>query len=379
LEEEQQYPLRIFLCHANEDKERVRGLYHRFKKTEGIEPWLDEENLLPGQHWRHEIPKVIQESHIVIVCLSQTSISKSGYLNKEIAFALDRADEQPEGTIFIIPARLEECEVPERLSHLHWVNLFERSGYEKLIGAIRERSEQLERKPVPPGFVGARISWLLVLLVTLALLSGVGGFFLWQAWQEQRTVYLMIDASENMQGLLEEMAPRIQLTTMSIPDRFSLGMAVFGGGLSGQTGCNDTTQLVPPALKSESAAQIDQAIHSLVELPPIGEGSLQNAALYALEQLQGRKGVQQIFLITSGIDSRCDDLDRDELNAFAAQKDIEYELVVITIGDVSDTEQQILERFSYGRYINAGTSGELPDVFEKVITTPPSSYDTYQY
>ena len=48
---------------------------------------------------------------------------KSQYIQKEIKFALDVADEQPEGTIFLIPTKLEECDVPERLSQWQWGNL----------------------------------------------------------------------------------------------------------------------------------------------------------------------------------------------------------------------------------------------------------------
>jgi hypothetical protein len=39
---------KIFLCHANEDKPKVREVYRRLK-AEGFEPWLDEEDLLPGR------------------------------------------------------------------------------------------------------------------------------------------------------------------------------------------------------------------------------------------------------------------------------------------------------------------------------------------
>jgi hypothetical protein len=41
---------RIFLCHASDDKERVRELYRQLKEA-GFRPWLDEEDLLPGQKW----------------------------------------------------------------------------------------------------------------------------------------------------------------------------------------------------------------------------------------------------------------------------------------------------------------------------------------
>lgn len=47
--------LRAFLCHAREDKPAVRALYQRLSR-DGIEPWLDEEDLLPGMDWEQEIP-----------------------------------------------------------------------------------------------------------------------------------------------------------------------------------------------------------------------------------------------------------------------------------------------------------------------------------
>jgi len=137
--------LSVFLCHASGDKPRVKSLYDRLLLSL-VEPWLDEENLLPGQDWNQEIRRAVRESDVVIVCVSQAAINKAGYLQKEIRYALDAAEEQPEGTIFLIPLRLEECDMPERLSRWHWVDLFEDNGYEKLIESLRIRSKQLSRK-----------------------------------------------------------------------------------------------------------------------------------------------------------------------------------------------------------------------------------------
>jgi formylglycine-generating enzyme required for sulfatase activity len=134
--------LRVFLCHASGDKPAVRELYQRLC-AEGIDAWLDEEKLLPGQDWELEIPKAVRDSHVVIVCLSPSSITKAGYVQKEIKVALDEADKQPEGAIFLIPARLEECQVPDRLSRWHWVNLFEERGYDRLMRALRARAADL--------------------------------------------------------------------------------------------------------------------------------------------------------------------------------------------------------------------------------------------
>ena len=43
------------------------------------------------------------------VFLSVDSVTKEGYLQKEIRQALDVANEKPEGSIFLIPARLDNC------------------------------------------------------------------------------------------------------------------------------------------------------------------------------------------------------------------------------------------------------------------------------
>ena len=134
--------LRVFLCHTTGDIARVRDLYRRLG-IDGFDVWLDEERLLPGQDWQREIAKAVSTSDALIVCLSHLAVSKAGYMQKEIQFALDVADEHPEGTIFLIPLKLEECEVPERLSRWRWVSLFEKLGYEKLIRALRSRAHSL--------------------------------------------------------------------------------------------------------------------------------------------------------------------------------------------------------------------------------------------
>ena len=130
----------VFLCHASGDKQAVRALYQRLRE-EGFTPWLDEENLLPGQDWEREISSAVRGSSVVLVCLSRVSVTKEGFVQKEIKYALDVADEKPEGIIFIIPVRLENCDVPARLRRWQWVNLFEDSGYSRLLSALRTRQE----------------------------------------------------------------------------------------------------------------------------------------------------------------------------------------------------------------------------------------------
>ena len=100
-------------------------------------PWLDKEDLLPGQDWQRAITEAVRTADVVLVCLSKCSIAKTGYVQREIAYALDRADEHPEDRIYLIPVKLEPCQVPQRLSRWQWVNLFEERGYEKLLASLK--------------------------------------------------------------------------------------------------------------------------------------------------------------------------------------------------------------------------------------------------
>lgn len=138
-------PLRVFLCHASEDKPAVRELYKRLVNEKWIEPWLDEESLLPGQDFDVEIYKATRDADAIIICLSKVSVVKEGYLNKEIRRTLDIANEKPEGVIYVIPLRLDDCKPSfERLRQLHWVDYFTPNAHEKLVKSLRLRAATLK-------------------------------------------------------------------------------------------------------------------------------------------------------------------------------------------------------------------------------------------
>ena len=52
--------LKVFLCHAHADRDRVHALYTRLTK-DGVDAWLDKAKLLPGQDWELEIRKAVRE------------------------------------------------------------------------------------------------------------------------------------------------------------------------------------------------------------------------------------------------------------------------------------------------------------------------------
>jgi formylglycine-generating enzyme required for sulfatase activity len=221
--------LRIFLCHASDDKQRVRELSTRLRE-DGFEPWLDEKELLPGQDWELEVSAAVQASDVVVVCLSLASVAKVGFVQKELRLVLDAAQYQPEGRVFVIPVRLEDCALPIRLRQWHYADLFTTGGYERLRSALNARSEGREgasmliptanyravtkqRAPTPL-FVNAA-------LVLLLLAAGV--------------TYVISYRTRHHASIISEVSPTI---VSQIPESEPPGMVRIPGGrfLMGRSG-----------------------------------------------------------------------------------------------------------------------------------------------
>jgi hypothetical protein len=140
--------LHVFLCHASQDKAVVRDLYQKLAAEPWIDPWLDEEDLLPGQDWNMEIEKAVEVADVVIVCISSYSVSKEGYVQRELKYALDIALEKPEGTVFLIPLRLDDCQLPRRLRTWHYLDYFPEArqdrAFERLLQSLQLRARERE-------------------------------------------------------------------------------------------------------------------------------------------------------------------------------------------------------------------------------------------
>jgi hypothetical protein len=139
--------LRVFLCYAKEDKPIVRELYWHLANEDWIDPWLDDKKLLPGQDWEMKIENAVESADAVIVCLSKKAIGKVGYVQKEIKKVLEASAKIPEDIAFLIPLRLEECEVPKSLLKWQWGDYFpvekRNITYGKVIESLQNRAEPL--------------------------------------------------------------------------------------------------------------------------------------------------------------------------------------------------------------------------------------------
>lgn len=130
----------IFISYAHEDSNAANRLFRdlkEFEKEFKLKFWLDKERLLPGQSWAEVIQNVIKESKYFILLLSKNAIEKNTYVQEELRFALEKADQQ-QAEIYIIPIRLDNCEISESIQKLHVVDLFPdwKYGFEKILLAM---------------------------------------------------------------------------------------------------------------------------------------------------------------------------------------------------------------------------------------------------
>jgi len=146
-------PLRVFLSYSVHDKPAARELFRRLRGEAWLEPWLDEENLLPGQDWRLETEKAIRAADAVLVLISSRSVSQEGNVQRELKLALDVSEEKPEGAVFLIPVRFDDCAMPQRLRDLKPLDAFPADrkdwAYERILASLRLRAESVGGHAAP--------------------------------------------------------------------------------------------------------------------------------------------------------------------------------------------------------------------------------------
>ena len=148
---------KVFISYAREDLKTAEKLFQDLKKN-GFEPWLDEKSLLAGKDWRQTIERQIRETDYVLILISERSVFKRGFVQVEQVRALEVLETVPPQDIFIVPVRLEECSIPDRLERWSWVDLFlsYETGLDKILRSLSEPRDsdrtppQLPRKTPEP-------------------------------------------------------------------------------------------------------------------------------------------------------------------------------------------------------------------------------------
>lgn len=132
----------IFLSYASEDVTKVDELYQRLTEA-NFAPWQDSRDILGGANPRRAIEQAIKRSDFFVPCLSDNSAGKRGFVQRELNQALDIWRGMLLNDIYLVPVRLDNCQVPEDLKeNFQHIDLFKdgswnEDGWNRLLNAIR--------------------------------------------------------------------------------------------------------------------------------------------------------------------------------------------------------------------------------------------------
>ena len=140
----------VFLSYYRENAKEVSRLRDDLLAA-GETVWWDQD-ILPGQDWRQAIRQAMRDSYAVLLCLSSEGAGRpmSG-VNPEALDAIDVYRQYRTGEIFLIPVRLNDCEIPpieidgtRTLDRLQWIDLFppsrRKDGLSRLVQALQATS-----------------------------------------------------------------------------------------------------------------------------------------------------------------------------------------------------------------------------------------------
>jgi hypothetical protein len=107
-------PGHAFISYVREDSHRVDQL-QRVLEAAGVRVWRDTADLWPGQDWRVEIRRAINDNALAfLACFSFNSLAREvSYQNEELALAIDQIRLRRPDRSWLIPVRFDEVDIPD--------------------------------------------------------------------------------------------------------------------------------------------------------------------------------------------------------------------------------------------------------------------------
>jgi hypothetical protein len=118
-------PKKVFLCYAHKDKTLYAEPLARGLRHHGVEVWIDEGTIRPGDSLKDRISQGIEDSDYFVVLLTPNSID-SKFVNLELNLAFSQFQNE---NISIIPAVFGSCVIPGFLSSFPFVDFRKFFGY----------------------------------------------------------------------------------------------------------------------------------------------------------------------------------------------------------------------------------------------------------
>ncbi len=133
----------VFISYTSGDRDRVEPIADALIAS-GIDAWMDVKRLKAGQNWDFEIRRALDKAEVIVVVISDKSVTKRGYVQREVRLALEKAEEKLVDDIYLIPVLLDEnVTVPDLIKDLQFIRYRDEAFQELLLDAVRHQLERL--------------------------------------------------------------------------------------------------------------------------------------------------------------------------------------------------------------------------------------------
>jgi len=147
---------RVFVSHASEDKERFVIPFATALRQRGIDAWVDQWEILPGDSLVGKLfEEGLKNADAVLIVISPYSILKPWVRLELDTAVVNRITRQTK----IIPVVLDGAEVPESLRSLVWESVKDVDNFSMILDRVASAIYEHREKPAlgnPPSYVKER-------------------------------------------------------------------------------------------------------------------------------------------------------------------------------------------------------------------------------
>jgi TIR domain len=150
MEQEERAHPKVFVSHASEDKDRFVRAFATQLREKGIEAWVDEWEIYPGDSLVRKIYEAgIRAAQAVLIVLSRNSVDKP-WVKDELDVSVIRRIEEG---MRIIPLVLDDCAIPTALRATLHVKIPDLNNFDaqlsRVVDTLYGRSEKPPLGPAP--------------------------------------------------------------------------------------------------------------------------------------------------------------------------------------------------------------------------------------
>lgn len=155
----------VFIAHASKDKPKALEIFEILREN-GLDPWLDQESLSPGDRWEVEIRQAIKKARFFVPLLSKNSVGQDGYVQRELRLALKELEEKSPDAHYFMPVLIDEVEVPSitvgtiEMRDYHATRITNKAQLDRFVTQLLKHVSTIEgiEKKETPSFQGIRNS-----------------------------------------------------------------------------------------------------------------------------------------------------------------------------------------------------------------------------